>query len=251
MQDAFESDGLRLACHLARPVSRREGGLPGLVLCHGFPTGARGASTSARTYPELADRIAAEVGWAVLTFNFRGAGASAGDFSLDGWLADLANAVAHLRASVPVSGVWLAGSSTGASLAICHAADDPSIRGVAALAARADFDDWAGHPKRFLEHCRSIGIVRDRDFPPDLDAWGRAFREIRPLAAAERLAPRPLLVVHGSNDELVPATDARALADTHGSAELRIVNGGGHRLRHDPRAIAVLLGWLDHQAISR
>jgi hypothetical protein len=26
------------------------------------------------------------------------------------------------------------------------------------------------------------------------------------------------------------------------------VPGAGHRLRHDPRAIAVLLGWLDRQA---
>ncbi|MDX6234670.1 MAG: hypothetical protein QOH68_3788, partial [Nocardioidaceae bacterium] len=27
----------------------------------------------------------------------------------------------------------------------------------------------------------------------------------------------------------------------------RLVNGAGHRLRHDPRAIAILLGWLDRQ----
>ena len=27
----------------------------------------------------------------------------------------------------------------------------------------------------------------------------------------------------------------------------RLINGAGHRLRHDPRAIAVLLGWLDRQ----
>jgi hypothetical protein len=28
---------------------------------------------------------------------------------------------------------------------------------------------------------------------------------------------------------------------------MRIVANGAHRLRHDPRAIAALLGWLDHQ----
>jgi len=27
------------------------------------------------------------------------------------------------------------------------------------------------------------------------------------------------------------------------------VHAAGHRLRHDPRAIAVLLGWLDRQGI--
>ena len=26
-----------------------------------------------------------------------------------------------------------------------------------------------------------------------------------------------------------------------------MIAGAGHRLRHDPRAIAVLLGWLDRQ----
>jgi hypothetical protein len=28
---------------------------------------------------------------------------------------------------------------------------------------------------------------------------------------------------------------------------LRIVQNGAHRLRHDPRALALLLGWLDRQ----
>jgi len=37
------------------------------------------------------------------------------------------------------------------------------------------------------------------------------------------------------------------LAEAHGSAELRVITGAGHRLRHDPRAVAVLLGWLDRQ----
>jgi putative redox protein len=41
--------------------------------------------------------------------------------------------------------------------------------------------------------------------------------------------------------------DARVLADAHGDADLRIIDGGGHQLRHDPRAVAVLLGWLDRQ----
>ncbi len=31
------------------------------------------------------------------------------------------------------------------------------------------------------------------------------------------------------------------------TVDLRIVANGPHRLRHDPRAIAALLGWLDRQ----
>jgi putative redox protein len=37
------------------------------------------------------------------------------------------------------------------------------------------------------------------------------------------------------------------LGDAHGEADLRFIAGAGHRLRHDPRAVAVLLGWLDRQ----
>jgi putative redox protein len=79
-------------------------------------------------------------------------------------------------------------------------------------------------------------------------AWGREIGTLDAVAAARRLAPRPLLVVHGSADDTVPPEDARALYEAAGpSAELRIVHAAGHRLRHDPRAVAMLLGWLERQ----
>jgi putative redox protein len=37
------------------------------------------------------------------------------------------------------------------------------------------------------------------------------------------------------------------ISDAHGSAEVRIIAGAGHHLRDDPRAVAVLLGWLDRE----
>lgn len=248
MEHEFVSGGLRLAAHLARPVPGGEApGRPGLVVAHGFPNGPKSAAASGQTYPELADRIAAEVGWTVLTFNFRGTGESDGDFSLGGWLADLRASVDHLLGLDKVDRVWLCGASTGGSLAICAAAEDDRVQGVAALSARADFDDWAAHPRRFLQHAREIGVIRDQRFPGDPERWVRELKETRPLVLAEKLAPRPLLLIQGSDDDQVPALDARALADCHGAAELRIIQGAGHRLRHDPRAVAVLLGWLERQ----
>jgi putative redox protein len=248
MLGQITSEGLTLAAHLARPTPGQEApGRPGLVLCPGFPNGPKSAAASGQTYPELADRLAAEAGWSVLTFNFRGTGSSQGDFSLGGWLQDLRAAVDHLAATDRVEGIWLCGSSTGGSLAICAGAEDEREMGVAAVSARADFDDWAAHPRRFLEHAREIGVIRDPRFPNDPERWIRELRETRPLVLAEKLAPRPLLLIQGSDDDLVPALDARALADCHGTAELRMIQGAGHRLRHDPRAIAVLLGWLERQ----
>ncbi len=145
----------------------------------------------------------------------------------------------------------LAGFGTGGALSIVAGSLDPTIEAVAALAAPADFDDWASHPKRLLEHAREVGMISDPGFPADLEAWSRELKELRAVACAPDLAPRPLLVVHGSDDDLVPVFDARVLVDAHSSAELRIMNGAGHRLRHDPRAVAVLLGWLDRQGRRR
>jgi uncharacterized protein len=143
--------------------------------------------------------------------------------------------------------VWLAGFGTGGALSVCAGASDTRVQGVAALAAPADFDDWANHPRRLLEHAREVGLISEPGFPASIDAWARAFRETRAVACVQAFSPRPLLLVHGSDDDVVPAIDARVLADAHGHAELRILEGAGHRLRHDPRAVAVLLGWLDRQ----
>ena len=246
MDQRIPSDGLSLAAHLARPPGRPGGPLPAVVLCHGYPT-MGSADTAPETMPELADRIASEMGWAALAFAYRGSGGSEGQFSLGGWLDDIANAVDHLSMAVRPLGIWLAGFGTGGALALCAAALDPDVRGVATLGAPADFDDWAGHPRRLLEHGREVGVITDPAFPPSVEAWSRELRDIRAVACVSRYAPRPLLVVHGSDDEVVPSFDARVVADAHGSAELRLINGAGHALRHDPRAIAVLLGWLERQ----
>jgi putative redox protein len=202
---------------------------------------------SARSFPELADRIATELGWFVLVFTFRGCGDSGGDFSMGGWLDDLRAAARHLRHVEGVRGVWVAGFGTGGALALCAAASDPEIRGVATLGAPADFDDWASHPRRLLQHAREVGVIHRREFPTSFDGWARNLRDVRAVSCANDLAPRPLLLLHGLDDDAVPVFDARVLADAHGSADLRIIDGASHQLRHDPRAIAILLGWLDLQ----
>ncbi len=246
MNGTFKSGNLELARYLATPVGRSEP-VPGLILCHGFPIGPLDARQSAGTFPELIDRVTHELGWAAMTFTFRGCGTSEGDFSLQGWVDDLRAAIDHLITEARPAGLWLVGTSTGGSIATCVAADDPRVRGAALLSPRADFDDWAAQPRRFLEHARDIGAIRTAGFPKAFDEWARELRRFRPVDAARRFAPRPLLVMHGDDDESVPTVDARQLAAGHGSAELRLITGAGHRLRHDPRAIAVLLGWLDRQ----
>lgn len=240
------SHGLKLSAHLATPSSPSKGPGPGLVLCHGFPVRGRESPASGKSFPELADRIATEMGWTVLTINFRGCGRSEGDFSMSGWLDDIHAAVAHLR-ELGVSGVWLAGYGSGGALVLGEGARNPDVRGVAAISAPADFADWAKHPRRLVEHSRQVGVIKTPGFPQHFDTWSSEFSKTNAVDAAANFAPRPLLVMHGESDDLVSALDARAVANAHGGAELRIIGGGGHELRHDPRAVAVLLGWLSRQ----
>jgi len=246
MNGTFRSGPLTLHRYLAVP-STHVASLPGVILCHGFPIGPLDARQAGVTFPQLMDRMANELGWAALTFTFRGCGSSDGDFSMQGWVDDLRAAIDHLEEEVNPNGIWLVGTNTGGALALSVAADDPRVRGCALLGARADFDDWASQPRRFLEHAREIGAIRTPRFPETFDEWSRELRRFRPVDAASRFAPRPLLVMHGEEDESVPVADSRVLAEAHGSAELRVIAGAGHRLRHDPRAVAVLLGWLDRQ----
>ena len=244
MNGSFRSGPHTLARHLVIPTGRDDL-RPGMILCHGFPIGPLDARRSAGTFPQLIDRIAHDLGYVAMTFNFRGTGPSTGDFSLQGWVDDLRTAIDHLIAEAQPTEVVLVGTTTGGSIAICVAADDPRVRAAALLSARADFDDWADHPRRFLEHAREIGAVKTPGFPTSVEEWTRAFRRFRPTDAARRFAPRPLLVMHGDDDEEVPTSEARQLAQAHGSAELSLLVGAGHRLRHDPRAIALLFGWLE------
>lgn len=240
------SDGLALRAALCVPSGRAVGeARPGIVLCHGFPS-SDPAQRDDRTYEVLAARIARDFGWTVLALNLRGCAGSEGQFSVNGWLSDIHAGVADLR-SRGVGGVWLIGAGSGGSLAIVAGAANPEVGGVATLAARADFDDWGDNPERFLDHCRSVGVITDPAFPQDLSAWAEELKTCSPLQAAAQLAPRPLFLIHGASDDLVPEVDAERLAQAHGAAAVRIIDSADHKLRHDPRAIATLLGWLDRQ----
>ena len=240
------SEGLRLGAHFARPPGGAR--VPALLVLPGFPRGVGGAATLGNTDQTLCDRVARDSGWAALTFTFRGTGTSEGDFSIDGWRSDVRSAIDTLTARPDVGGVWIAGFRLGGTLAILAAAEDTRVRGIATFAAPASLTTWVADPHWFLEYARRTGVLRTPGFPPDPTAWIRSIAELRPVEAAAKIAPRPWLLVHGSADDVVPVDDARRLAAAAGPAvEVRIITNGPHRLRHDPRAIAALLGWLDRQ----
>ena len=245
--EEIEGPACPLAVHVARSSTTQADLGHLLVLCHGFPVGRDSAARVADSLPTLADRLASETTWRVLVGCLRGVGSSNGDFSLAGWMEDLKALVDH-GASLGRGQVWVVGFGTGGALALCVASDDTRVRGVACFGSPATFEDWAQDVPGMVDYARRVGAIRSPGFPPDPRAWGEAFTALRPDEAATRLTSRSVLVVHGANDEEVPVDDGRRLAQLVGPhAELRILAGAGHRLLADPRAVALLAGWLERQ----
>ena len=239
------SPGIELEAHIAIPDPESHVvEHAAVVFCHGFPSGEVWAERIGADLPELADRAAELMGWTAMSFRFRGCGGSAGDFSLKGWVDDVQAVVDYLQTRHGASQVWLCGFGTGGAVSIVAGARDHRVMGVAVAGSPADFDDWAADPDHLLAHARRVGAITNPAFPADVEKWKDELTAVQAVRAVEDLAPRSLLVLHGSEDELVPHFDARLLADAHGAADLRFIQGGGHQLRHDPRAVAVLLGWL-------
>jgi len=241
----LDSGGYSLAGHLATPSRVGVSGTAGLVLCHGFPTASSQEIVDDSSYYDFADLISKALGWVVLAFTYRGCGSSEGEFSLQGWLDDTVNAARDLKNNPKVNSVWLAGFGTGGALAISAASKCDEVNGVAAISAPSDFHDWVQDPDQLLEYSRAVFAISDPDFPHNKNSWVAEIDSIHPLKAAEEMNGKPLLVVHGASDQVVPSFDARVIADAHGSADLRIIDGGTHRLRFDPRATAIIIGWLD------
>jgi len=239
-----------LEAWLARPLHVPKNGRPGVIIVPGFPTDVGGGANSFRTFPALAERIATHTRMISLTLAFRGLSNSNGHFSLAGWRSDLKAAVARVRQLDGFDGsLWLIGFGTGGALSVNVAAEDGNVAGVVAVASPADFQDWASRPRELLSHARRCGAISDPNFPGDFSHWSKELQNVSTVGAAERLGSgnAKLMVLHGGNDDAVPHLDARAIADAHGDAELRIIDGARHHLRHDPRAIATAIGFLDRR----
>lgn len=232
------SDGLALEAYLSSPkVSDNS---PALLICQDFPYDKQGFGHLDKA---LADRVAREVGWPALVFNYRGCGASEGSFSFGGWKRDIDAAVSYLAEQH--QGVWTAGFGVGGTLSICAAAENQQIQGVASISASDSFQDWASSAEDLLSFTPARRAMRKEGSPRGFEKWTEGMEAFRATEVMDQLKSRPLLVIHGQDDRLVPMFDARAIADAHGSADLRILEGGGHNLRYDPRTVALLFGWLD------
>ena len=241
---SFKSDNLDLYGELYFPTTTNPS-KPALIICHGIP--AVPHNPAERGYAVLAEKFCAN-GFITFIFNFRGSGQSQGNFDLSGWTQDLKAAIDFLYSfdEVKKSKLAVIGSSGGAAVSICVAASDPRISSVVTLACPANFDFMPRDKgQELIAYFRKIGVIRDTSFPASIEDWLEGFNTVSPLRYIHHISPRPLLLIHGDQDNTVPVAHAHKLYEqAKDPRELVIIPGAGHRLRLEEKAIDTVLEWL-------
>lgn len=196
------TDGIELSgWFLPRPGARAT-----VILCHGHQFNR----LQMAGMPQVLSGLPLQY----LLFDFRRAGRSGGHVSWIGaeeWR-DVMAAVDWLEQDERAAGkpVGVFGLSMGGAAAILAAAEDPRIDAVATQGAYADLDS------ALRQRCRLIlGFLHPVLYAPTrwlgIRRLGRDPASVAPSEAAPRIAPRPLLLLHGAHDLFVAPQDARVL----------------------------------------
>jgi dipeptidyl aminopeptidase/acylaminoacyl peptidase len=217
-----------------------------VILSHGVPSGTVDPTDGG--YPLLAKTIC-EKGFAVYTFRFRGTGESQGNFDVLGWTRDLIAAIdaVYQQPEIDKKRLGLVGFSAGAAVSLFVTAHDLRITAVAACASPADFSSISEspNPQITLHYFRKVGIIRDPGFPPSVEEWLAGFRTVNALKAIPAISPRPVLLVHASQDPVVPLSNSERLYEAAGEPrQMIVIEGSEHRLRRNELVVDTLVSWL-------
>ncbi|HEV2757899.1 MAG TPA: alpha/beta fold hydrolase [Actinomycetota bacterium] len=234
------SDGLRLDAGIEVPEDPR--GVA--VLLHGIPSVAP-PDPADEGYPGLARRFA-ERGWAAAWGDMRSVRRSPGYFSIEGWVADAGAIVAAARAAAPVDGpVVLVGSSAGGAVSTEAVRRGAPVDAVVLLAAPAAWLSFAADPASGVVRVTSdAGMQLAPETLEDPALWAEEFERVTTEISIAEVSV-PVLIVHGTADDVVPVDHATRIASAAPGARLEVIEGAGHQLRRDDRAVELVLAWLD------
>lgn len=236
-------DGLRLQGSF-RPGP---GGDLAIVYAHGFLSGQR-----VRAVPGFLDRLSALA--AVFAFDFRGHGCSAGACSFgpeELW--DLEAVLGQAR-RWGFHRLLTVGSSLGGATVLRHAALVGGVAGVASIGAFARSRPF-GRPITRLAlhlayHNRPARRWIGRRFGTRVHARPGVAPD--PLSLVDRIAPAPVLFIHGAWDPLISPREAHALYDrARQPKDLAMVARAGHDHALLRGAAAERIAdWIDRRRIA-
>jgi len=199
-----------------------------ILCCHGM------SQTREQMLPWTLSLVRA--GFHVLLFDFRAVGESEGHRATGGFMEtqDVLGAVEYLSSRADCAGLQIGalGFSMGGSSSILAAAEEPRIRAVATHAAYATLNSAIAARCKF--HFGPLSPIVVFGFK-----WfGRKHfhvqpGEIVPLNAVSKLAPRPLFVLHGEKDPIVPPQNGYELYAAAGEPRfLHLLKDGDHEPDH-------------------
>jgi fermentation-respiration switch protein FrsA (DUF1100 family) len=235
----FTSEGEIIRGNFVIPPG--DGPFPGICKFHGLP-GSPDQISGAATH-------LAEAGFAVLTFDFRGFRESDGLFTLTGQIKDANAAISHLFESDLTIDSWsgVYAASWGAAVAVCALAED---KRPSALCLRAPVYDtlWFSESPMIRPAVESIvetdpsqirGIENPEIQDEILHGMVEDSKVYNPMNKIAKIAPLPLLIVHGTDDIGIPLAGVKRLYEQAGEPkDLVVVEGADHNLS-DPRAYEI------------
>ncbi|MFF4550369.1 alpha/beta hydrolase [Streptomyces sp. NPDC001406] len=183
---------------------------------------------------------------AVVTFSFRGHGASGGRSTVgDREVLDLAAAVRWAR-ELGHTRVVTVGFSMGGSVVLRHAALHRGVDAVVSVSSPARWYYRGTAPMRRLHWLvtRPEGRLVSR-YGLRTRIHHREWQPVplSPVQAVPRIAPTPLLIVHGDRDGYFPLDHPRMLAAAAGDhGELWVEPGMGHAEHAAPDALLTRIG---------
>lgn len=171
-------------------------------------------------------------GYSIFTYDMRSRGGSGGDAITMGALEqdDLISVVDYLvtRPDVDQGRIGALGISLGGATTLLAAARDPRIR---AVVDDCGFTDITSVTDTAFEHFIGLPAFPFSPITVEISEWrlGRSVSDVRPIDVVGRISPRPLLIIHGSADQEVPATHSERIYAAAGNPkELWLVPGAGH-----------------------
>jgi uncharacterized protein len=177
---------------------------------------------------EIAEKLVSS-GYNVLMFDLRGYGESDGSTVGGGYLEkrDLDGAVVYIK-SRGFDRIGVIGFSLGAVTALLAAAEDQDIDAVVADSSYADLNDMMG--PEFAKRTKAPSFFLNPILFMIKIMYGVDFAAIRPIDGVAKIAPRPILFIHGDADATIPVSHAYRLfeASQNPLDQLWIVPGAGH-----------------------